>query len=98
MFTSFLTLMADLWIGDFHLTPFWLVVIIFVLLLPEIVAWLAVRYIPNDCVGIVEKRWSKKGSVPEGRIIALDGEAGYQAPLLRGGIHMWLWWLQYHVH
>ena len=27
------------------------------------------------------------GSVPEGRIIALNGEAGYQADLLRGGIH-----------
>ena len=30
------------------------------------------RYIPNDRVGIVEKLWSAKGSVPEGRIIALE--------------------------
>ena len=29
------------------------------------------RVIPNDQVGIVEKLWSPRGSVPEGRIIAL---------------------------
>ena len=34
------------------------------------------RYIPNNRVGIVEKLWSPKGSVPEGRIIALDGRGG----------------------
>ena len=45
------------------------------------------RVIPNDQVGIVEKLWSPKGSVTEGRIIALGGEAGYQAELLRGGVH-----------
>ena len=45
------------------------------------------RYIPNDYVGVVEKLWSPSGSVPEGQIIALDGEAGYQAELLRGGVH-----------
>ena len=38
------------------------------------------------------------GSVPEGRIIALDGEAGYQADLLRGGIHFGFWRWQYRVH
>ena len=44
------------------------------------------RYIANNRVGVVEKLWSVKGSVPEGRIIALDGEAGFQAEVLRGGI------------
>src|SRR5262249_14461147 len=42
-------------------------------------AWLTTRYIPNQQVGVVEKLWSNSGSVPEGRIIALDGEAGFQA-------------------
>ena len=42
--------------------------------------------IPNDKVGIVEKWWSSKGSLKE-QIIALNGEAGYQPDLLRGGIH-----------
>jgi len=40
------------------------------------------RYIPNNRVGIVEKLWSPKGSVTEGRIMALSGEAGFQANLL----------------
>lgn len=62
------------------------------------ILWLCVRYIPNDQVGVVEKLWSISGSVPEGRIIAIDGEAGYQAELLRGGIHFGLWRWQYRVH
>ena len=38
------------------------------------------------------------GSVAEGRIIALGSEAGYQAALLRGGVHLgYLRW-QYAVH
>ncbi len=39
-----------------------------------------------------------KGSVGGGRIIALDGEAGYQADLLRGGLHFGFWRWQYRVH
>ncbi len=60
--------------------------------------WLTLRYIPNDSLGIVEKLWSASGSVPEGRMIALDGQAGYQAEVLRGGIHFGLWRWQYRVH
>jgi len=60
--------------------------------------WLTVRYIPNHQVGVVEKLWSFAGSVPEGRILALDGEAGYQAALLRGGLHFGLWRWQYRIH
>src|SRR5947209_673828 len=59
---------------------------------------LGMRYIPHSCVGIVEKLWSASGSVAEGRIIALDGEAGYQADLLRGGVHFGLWRWQYRIH
>ena len=36
--------------------------------------------------------------MPEGQIIALNGEAGYQAELLRGGIHFGYWRWQYRVH
>ena len=61
-------------------------------------AWLTLRYIPNQQVGVVEKLWSSSGSVPEGSIIALNGEAGFQADLLRGGLHFGLWRWQYRVH
>ena len=43
------------------------------------VAWLTVRYIPNDRIGIVEKLWSGSGSLKEGAVIALNEEAGYQS-------------------
>jgi uncharacterized membrane protein YqiK len=56
------------------------------------------QYIPNDRVGVVEKLWSATGSVPEGRILALNSEAGYQSELLRGGLHFWLWRWQFRVH
>ncbi len=45
-----------------------------------------VRYIPNDRVGVLEKLWSPSGSVQSG-LLALAGEAGLQAELLRGGFH-----------
>src|SRR5579872_2046523 len=57
---------------------------------------LGVRIIPNDRVGIVEKRWSGRGSVRSG-FIALAGEAGFQPTVLRGGVH-WFTPLQYRVH
>ena len=60
--------------------------------------WFAVRYIPNDKVGIVEKLWSAKGSLGEGAIVALRGEAGFQPLVLRGGLHFGLWRWQFSVH
>ena len=59
---------------------------------------LGLRYIPNNRVGVVEKLWSPRGSVTEGRIIALNGEAGFQADVLRGGLHFGLWRWQYRIH
>lgn len=58
--------------------------------------FLGVRYIPNDRIGVVEKRWSFKGSLKSG-FIALAGEAGFQPEVLRGGVHF-LMPFQYAVH
>ncbi len=55
-----------------------------------------VRVIPNTRIGIVEKRFSPKGSVKSG-FIALNGEAGFQPKVLRGGLH-YLVPIQYVVH
>ncbi|HEX8833760.1 MAG TPA: SPFH domain-containing protein [Abditibacteriaceae bacterium] len=55
-----------------------------------------VRFIPNNRIGIVEKRWSGRGSLKSG-FIALAGEAGYQPNVLRGGIHL-LTPFQFGVH
>ena len=74
------------------------VVLLVVALLALFVAWLTFRYIPNNRIGIVEQLWSSRGSLVEGAVIALRGEAGYQADILRGGIHFGLWRWQYKVH
>jgi len=55
-----------------------------------------VVYIPNDKIGIVEKKWSRHGSVRAG-FIALRGEAGFQPDVLRGGFHFFAPF-QYRVH
>jgi uncharacterized membrane protein YqiK len=59
---------------------------------------LGVVYIPHNRVGIIEKLWSPKGSLAEGRIIARSGEAGIQSRLLRGGLHFGLFPWQYRIH
>ena len=81
-------------------SPFFLVVaaVVLVAFAALVLYWLTVCGIPNQQVGVVEKLWSAKGSVPEGNMIALNGEAGYQADLLRGGLHLGLWRWQYRVH
>lgn len=55
----------------------------------------AIKFIPNNSVGIVEKRFGGK-SLKKG-FIALNGEAGFQPDLLRGGLHL-LVPIQYVVH
>jgi hypothetical protein len=55
-----------------------------------------VVYIPNDKIGIVEKKWSGRGSVASG-FVALHGEAGFQPDVLRGGFHLFAPF-QYRVH
>ncbi len=66
-----------------------LVILFFVLLS-------GIRFIPNNRIGMIEKRWAGKGSV-KGGLIALQGEAGYQPQILRGGLH-YLMPIQYVVH
>ena len=55
-----------------------------------------IRFIPNKRIGVIEKRFSGKGSVKSG-FIAMNGEAGYQPRILRGGLH-YLMPIQYVVH
>lgn len=54
-----------------------------------------IRYIPNNRIGIVENRFGARSV--KGGFIALNGEAGYQPEVLRGGLH-YLIPIQYVVH
>lgn len=57
---------------------------------------IGIRIIPNNKIAIVEKWWSTRGSLNE-QIIALNGEAGFQPQIIRGGIHF-LTPLMFKVH
>src|SRR4051812_27674865 len=75
----------------------WLAAAGFVLLsLILFIASGVVRYIGNTRIAIVEKLWSSSGSVTGG-IIALNGQAGFQPDVLRGGLHFFFPF-QYRLH
>jgi uncharacterized membrane protein YqiK len=99
LIASFSPLLADVGNEGIHWGVYGaLIVLAIPLLLILIAELMGMRYIPNNRVGIVERLWSPKGSIAEGRLIALNGEAGFQADLLRGGVHFGLWRWQYRIH
>lgn len=56
--------------------------------------------IPNNGVGIVTKKFGLGGrsaNLPDGKIVALNNEAGIQADTLSPGLHFGLWPWQYSV-
>ena len=61
-------------------------------------AWLLLApvYIRENRVGLVIKRFGSR-SLPPGALIALEGEAGYQADTLAPGLHWFYWLWQYRV-
>ncbi|MHA4807675.1 SPFH domain-containing protein [Flavitalea flava] len=55
--------------------------------------------VPEDKIGLVTKKFVLVGnqSLPEGRIIATEGEAGFQAQTLAPGVYFGKWIWQYDV-
>ena len=56
--------------------------------------------IPQDSVGVINKKFvlfGKHRSLPDGSIIALQGEAGIQADTLAPGMHFGYWPWQYEI-
>jgi uncharacterized membrane protein YqiK len=53
--------------------------------------------VPEDRIGLVTKKFVLVGrqSLPEGRIIATNGEAGFQAQTLAPGVYFGKWFWQY---
>jgi len=49
--------------------------------------WVMIR---EDQVGHVVRKWGST-DLPPGRLVALNGEAGYQARTLAPGMHFWYW-------
>lgn len=56
--------------------------------------------IPEDSIGVVNKKFvtvGKNRTLPDGTLVALNGEAGIQADPLAPGVHFWLWPWQYQI-
>ncbi len=56
--------------------------------------------VPEDKVGLVTKKFVLFGEnkeLPDGRILATQGEAGFQAKTLAPGLYFWKWIWQYEI-
>ena len=55
--------------------------------------------VPEDRIGLVTKKFVLLGKqeLPAGRIIATNGEAGFQAQTLAPGVYFWKWIWQYSI-
>ena len=94
----------DTWLVDFWIAHKLLIVSIGIVALAlayRPVLWLCgIILVPNDSVGVVTKKFALFGThrnLPDGSIIALHGEAGYQADTLTPGLHFGLSPLQFNV-
>ena len=74
---------------------------IFVLLFYKFIlrVFFGVVIVPEDRIGLVTKKFVLFGKqqLPEGRIIAVEGEAGFQAQTLPPGLYFWKWIWQYQI-
>lgn len=91
---SFTHLLASYW---------WILAIILVLALNKVILRLGLGMvvIPNGYIGIVNKKFVLFGNhktLPDGKIIALQGEAGYQADTLAPGLHFGYWPWQFSIN
>jgi len=80
----------------------WVLVLILALILHKVVlrVFFGTVIVSEDEIGIVNKKWvlfGKFRTLPDGAIVALNGEAGLQADTLAPGIHFGLWAWQYAV-
>lgn len=83
------------------LSFWWVFLLLFALILyRQVFQLLGIIFIPEDKIGLVTKKFVLFGpnkELPDGRIIATKGEAGYQAQTLAPGIYFWKWIWQYEI-
>src|ERR1035437_6485018 len=88
--------------SDFLINYWWVILIIVcVVLYKYILRFLfGMVIVPEDRIGLVTKKFVLFGtdkSLPDGRIIATKGEAGFQAKALAPGLYFGKWFWQYDV-
>lgn len=82
----------------------WLLYLVPVILFVVFYKWtfwlLGIAVIPEDCIGVINKKFVLFGdnkALPDGKIIALRGEAGFQADTLAPGLYFRYWPWQFDV-
>lgn len=80
----------------------WIILIVLSIVLYKFVlrVFFGMVIVPEDKIGLVTKKFVLFGSdksLPDGRIIATKGEAGYQAKTLAPGLYWGMWIWQYSV-
>jgi uncharacterized membrane protein YqiK len=81
----------------------WIFVLVLIVVFYKVVLriFFGTVIVSKDGIGIVNKKWvlfGKHRTLPNGAIVALNGEAGLQADTLAPGIHFGLWAWQYAVY
>jgi uncharacterized membrane protein YqiK len=89
--------------GLLHYLP-WALALVGLILFIVLYKWtfrlLGIAVIPEDSVDVVNKKfvlWGANKSLPDGKIIALKGEAGFQADTLAPGLYFGYWPWQYEI-
>jgi len=85
-----------------YLLPFWWILVLGIIIVfyRYFLKYLGIAIVPENKIGVVTKKFVLFGAnptLPEGRIIALNGEAGYQADTLPPGLYFWYWPWQYNI-
>ena len=86
-----------------NILSFWWVIIPIILILSYkfiLRVFLGMVIIPENKIGLVTKKFVLFGvnkSLPDGKIIALNGEPGYQADTLAPGLYWGYWYWQYSI-
>ena len=79
----------------------WIVLVIIALILYKVIlrVFFGMVIIPESAIGLVTKKFSLSGNsrLPDGRIIATQGEAGFQAKSLAPGLYWFMWPWQYSI-
>jgi len=82
---------------NFNVKKFGPIILIFIVLLVFIIAvGTSIVNVGPDEVGIVAKKFGG-GELPDGRIVGVKGENGFQASVLMPGWHLWYWKWQYDI-
>jgi uncharacterized membrane protein YqiK len=82
--------------NDLFMNYWWVALILIILLLSKYILLflMGMVIVPENKIGLVTKKFvlfGKNRELPDGRIIATNGEAGFQAKTLAPGIYFGKW-------